>query len=93
MCLHGVETKTDAATELILCASKYCQEASPGCYRSSIPSLLLIFVYQEFFHPWKKILANKQEPENQEAKVKMAALVSPPESALQKKDFFSRLRK
>ena len=39
---------------------------------SAFTDLLLIFVYQKMFHPWRRILA-----ENQDAEVEMAALMSP----------------
>ena len=39
---------------------------------SAFTDLLLIFVYQKMFHPWRRILA-----ENQDAEVEMAPLVSP----------------
>ena len=45
---------------------------------SALVDLLLVFVYQKFFHPWRRILGSNQEPENQEPEVEMAALVSPP---------------
>ena len=45
---------------------------------SALIDLVLIFVYQELFHPWRRILASNQEPENQEPEVEMATLVSPP---------------
>ena len=45
---------------------------------SAIFDLLLVFVYQELFHPWRRILSSSQEPENQEAEVEMTSLVSPP---------------
>ena len=45
---------------------------------SALVDLLLIFVYQELFHPWRRILGSNQAPENQEPEVEMAVLVSPP---------------
>ena len=45
---------------------------------SALVDLLLVFAYQKFFHPWRRILSSNQEPENQEPEVEMAALVSPP---------------
>ena len=43
---------------------------------SALVDLLLIFVFQELFHPWRRILVDNQEPENQE--VEMSSLVSHP---------------
>ena len=42
---------------------------------SALVDILLIFVYQKFFHPWRRILDNNQEPESEEPEEEMAALV------------------
>ena len=45
---------------------------------SAMFDLLLVFVYQELFHPWRRILSKNQEPENQGSEVEMASFASHP---------------